>query len=82
MDDHPIKPTQPSPWVIERDRKAMFRSLIREARAESVDMAVPRCFGILHKWPRWKPLVVDGDEGMNWQTRRCIRCGKIQDLKR
>lgn len=70
-----------SPWVVQNERSDMFHDWVREVRKEVVADAPKRCWGI-HRYSQWTALVVDDDDGMNWQTRRCLRCGKIQDTRR
>lgn len=70
-----------TPWVIHDQRSKMFSEWVREVRHATAKDVSRRCW-IFHKWTPWSALEVDGDRGLNWQTRRCVCCGKIQDERR
>lgn len=59
-----------------------LRSLVREARREAVADSRIHRWHLFHAWTRWRPLVCGDDEGLNWQSRRCLTCGLTEDRRR
>ena len=51
--------------------KTDFQALAKEAAGEGYDPRAKRCWPWSHAWTMWEK-----DGSGEWQTRRCVRCGK------
>lgn len=68
-----------NPFVRRRETVSELKELVGQAWNEGIRDAKARRCVLIHEWGKWEPL--SGQE-YQWQTRRCLRCGKFQDKRR